>query len=193
MNSITFIENKQAKDRYHFQNIKEKLNKTNAWIWLNKTYVEIIISPRIVFTYCAICSYCTVHCELMGGNEYLKIWRKVTAVTGCLKEYLVTACSNHFTLITFVCYSVNDLVEICVEDPRLGNLIECALTVCDTWVFMWNTLSRCRGDTTFKSAYLHKFQAHRTRMPKLEFSSTGFSHVTSLSVDIKCLHFASLM
>jgi hypothetical protein len=34
---VKLIEAKQAKPFYHYQNIKEKLHKTNASIWFNKT------------------------------------------------------------------------------------------------------------------------------------------------------------
>jgi hypothetical protein len=45
MKNVKFISAQQAKQIYHFKNIKERLYKTNALAWYNKTCRELQLTP----------------------------------------------------------------------------------------------------------------------------------------------------
>jgi len=45
MENVKFINAQQAKQIYHFKNIKERLYKTNASVWYNKTCRQLQLTP----------------------------------------------------------------------------------------------------------------------------------------------------
>ena len=46
MENTKFVNVQQAKQIYHFKNIKERLYKTNASIWYNKTRRQLQLTPN---------------------------------------------------------------------------------------------------------------------------------------------------
>jgi hypothetical protein len=46
--NLKFANAKQAKETYEYRNIKQKLHKTTAAIWFNKTYRERGIKPNYI-------------------------------------------------------------------------------------------------------------------------------------------------
>ena len=45
MENVKFITAQQAKQIYHFKNFKERLYKTNASVWYNKTRRQLQLTP----------------------------------------------------------------------------------------------------------------------------------------------------
>jgi hypothetical protein len=47
-NNIKFINDRQAKEIHQYQNIKNKLHKTNAAIWYNKMCRQLQLTPKYI-------------------------------------------------------------------------------------------------------------------------------------------------